>query len=92
MSYLAALTKKVRVIVSRDGFALRFSRHASERMMERRISRPDVVRVLRTGRVTDDQGDDRLRVTGRDVDGDQIDVIIVLLADEIRIEVVTVLR
>ncbi|MCY4663002.1 MAG: DUF4258 domain-containing protein [Acidobacteria bacterium] len=74
--------------------AISFVRHAHERARERNFNRRDVEHVLRTGRVGDSSWDERFGnwkypVSGTDLDGDDLTVIIALDRAWARITVIT---
>ncbi len=64
-------------------YDVRLTRHARDRMAERRIRLPQLERVLRTGSLTEVERDirtgrDKYRVTGRDADGRDLHVVVTL--------------
>ena len=68
-------------------------RHARQQMQRRRITLPQIRRVLDTGTLTDVESDirtvqDKYRVAGRDADGRDLEVV-VTLGPRRRVKVVT---
>ena len=64
-------------------YSVRLTRHARERMAQRRIRLPQIRRVLKTGSVREVErdirtGQDKYRVAGRDADGRDLEVVVVL--------------
>ena len=77
-------------------FDVRLTKHARDRMAERRIRLPQIERVLRTGRLTEVERDirsgrDKYRVAGRDADGRALEVV-VSLGPAGRVTVVTAIQ
>lgn len=80
--------------VSSNGAAtFRYTVHALDEMRKDRIDRTDVELVLRRGvvaRVEPHPRDgERWNVRGRDTDGRELEIVIVLLGEEITIKIVT---
>ena len=64
-------------------YDVRLTKHARDRMAERRIRLPQIERVLRTGSLTEVERDirtgrDKYRVAGRDADGRDLQVVVAL--------------
>lgn len=78
-------------------FSIRLTRHARERMQERGIQLPQIRSVLRSGTVVVVEqdirtGEDNYRVTGRDTDGRNLEVVAILQeTDTGRVVIVTVI-
>jgi hypothetical protein len=53
----------------------RLTKHAKERMEERRVSREDIRCCAQTVKKTKDQGDGKYQVVGKDFDGDDLKVV-----------------
>jgi hypothetical protein len=53
----------------------RLTKHANERMAERRIRFEDIRRCAETVKKTKDQGDGKYLIVGNDFDGDEIKVV-----------------
>lgn len=69
-------------LVEIRGFAaanrFRISRHAGERMVGRGVQYEDVRRALSTARRCKAQDGDRWKVSGADVDGDELTLIVII--------------
>ena len=72
-----------------------FARHADQRGIERRFSRQDIEYVLKTGVVADEPiwnesfENWKCRLTGMDIDGDELTIIIALDLSRAHIRVIT---
>ena len=72
-----------------------YRKHARERMIERQVSALDVDHLLKSSpvvRVEPHQRETRWNVRGRDLDGREIEVVVVVIEDAIEIHVVTVIE
>lgn len=64
-------------------YSVRLTKHARDRMAQRRIQLPQIRRVLRTGSLREIEpdmrtGQDKYRVAGRDPDGRDLEVVVTL--------------
>lgn len=88
-------TTKLHKITRSPEFRMILKPHAERRMEERDIARFEVERVLKAGPVvgieTDPDGSERWRVTGRDADGQRIEIVIEPLPPNM-VVVVTAIR
>ena len=57
-----------------------YTTHAIERMHERRVNRPDIVYALINAATcsADDEDEDKWKVTGPDLDGDNLKIVVVI--------------
>ena len=70
-----------------------FTRHAAERMMQRQVTKLDVVAALRKGKVIDialREGETCWLTTGDDLDGRTLGIVVVPYQSESVIKVITV--
>jgi hypothetical protein len=92
------LTSRLHHIARSDDFLLVIHErgHAQKRMRRRRISRADVVKVLKAGAVIqaeqDIRGRETWRVAGRDEDGERIEIVVALTNEPTVLELDTVIR
>ena len=83
-----------RLLEQRGLGAISFATHARKRARERRFSTRDVEQVLRTGVVSESTGNERSgnptwRVSGTDLDGDDLTIVVALDPAWARITIVT---
>ena len=70
-----------------------FTRHAAERMMQRQVTKLDVLAALRKGKIIDialREGETSWLTTGDDLDGRTLGVVVVPYPSESVIKVITV--
>jgi hypothetical protein len=81
----AAALEAIRRLAGRR--QVRFTLHALDRMDERGVRRVDVTHALTSAKACRAQGDGKWKVTGGDLDGDELTVIVVIEADAIVVTV-----
>lgn len=92
MSTLAEETRLLRQLASKVGAeGFRWTRHAEQRMAERRVPKPAVVSCVQRGAVIDRQDGDKRKVQGRLPDGRILEVVVVPKDDRMIIIVITVI-
>lgn len=77
-------------------YGVRLTRHARERMAQRRIRLPQIKQALETGWIREVErdigtGQDKFRVAGRDADGRELEVVVALGPGR-RVTVVTAIQ
>jgi hypothetical protein len=82
-------TRRLHRIARKQTATVDYSRHALEEMSLDAISRNDVETLLRRSAVTDVQPDDRWRVSGKDQNERNLEVIVCVEEDELLIDVIT---
>jgi hypothetical protein len=85
----------IQALLKECGERLGKTRHARERMIERNVNDDDILKVLRTGIVSPAEWNDehknwRYPVSGLDIDGDSLVLVIALEPQFCRITVITV--
>ena len=88
-------SEEIQRLLQQRGFdAISFAEHARQRARERHFSTRDVEHVLRTGTVGDPEWNERFgdwtyRVSGTDLDGDDLTVVVALDPEWARITIIT---
>jgi hypothetical protein len=88
----AAETAILRRVATNPGCRWIWTNHVLKQMKDRRITQPDVKRVLTRGQVLFHEWakkDVLLRVEGRDVDGNRLQVQVAVYEEAIEIKVIT---
>ncbi len=83
----------LRSLSSNPATKIAFTRHAAERMMQRQVTKLDVVAALRKGRVIDialREDETSWLTTGDDLDGRTLGIVVVPYLSESKIKVITV--
>ncbi len=89
------VAKTIRDWIRREDVKLTFSKHAEDEMRNDRLTRIDIVRILRSCAVMEShmgRFDWLYTAESKTVDGDAVAVVVALFEAEIRIEVVTVFK
>ncbi len=86
--------RKIKRLRSEPGFKVFPTNHVRLRMRERHVSFLDLLQVIERGAVIEDQsehGETKLRMSGRDVDGRAVDIVVVVNESEPSLRVITVI-
>jgi hypothetical protein len=84
-------TQTLRQVMAHPKRRLKFTKHAKDKMAERNISAPDIIKVLTYGQVTLEEYKQDIiwRVEGKDLDGKDLSVETVVLEETITVKIVT---
>lgn len=91
---LEAWRRKIEAIRTDPGFKLFLTNHVRLRMRQRSVSIVDIQHVIERGAVVEDQSEHaqtKLCMSGRDVDGRRLEIVLVVDEGEAWLRVVTVI-